>query len=313
MYFQKSGNKEISYKKSDVVKRNKEKKCKYCHKTFIPKSHGGTKEFCSYHCSNQYKWDNRERNPKPMPKRICQQCGKEYQKNRSYSLTQWSQNKFCSLKCSSEAQKIKDGMTKGERHRRKKGQAKMYTQEWIEKIKAKTSEAMLRPEVKARLHNPKGPQSLEVRIRHSNALAGKLPKNMMFGANSQFGCYANIQRGDYECSKGSVYFRSKWEANYALFLDYLVEKGEIKSWEYEADVFMFEEIKLGTRSYRPDFKVFNDNGSFEYHEVKGYMDSKSKTKLKRMAKYYPEVKLILIDSGYYNDLKKKMGKILNFY
>ena len=141
-------------------------------------------------------------------------------------------------------------------------------------------------------------------------MAGKLPKNMMFGSN---GRYPNVQRGDYENSKGTMYFRSKWEANYALFLDFLVEQNEIKSWEYEADVFVFDQIQFGTRSYRPDFKVFNHNDSFEYHEVKGYMDSQSKTKLKRMAKYYPEVKIVLIDSNYYRDLKKKMGKMLHFY
>jgi len=133
---------------------------------------------------------------------------------------------------------------------------------------------------------------------------------MMFGSN---GSYPNVQRGDYENSKGTMYFRSKWEANYALFLDFLVRQNEIKEWEYEADVFIFEQIQFGTRSYRPDFKVFNHNRSFEYHEVKGYMDSKSKTKLKRMAKYYPEVKIVLIDSAYYRDLNKKMGKILHFY
>ena len=125
--------------------------------------------------------------------------------------------------------------------------------------------------------------------------------------------YHTQKRGDYENSKGTMYFRSKWEANYALFLDFLIEKGEIKNWEYESDVFIFNQIQFGTRSYRPDFKVLNQDGSFEYHEVKGYMDSKSKTKLKRMTKYYPKVKIVLIDSDYYRDLNKKMGKILHFY
>ena len=107
--------------------------------------------------------------------------------------------------------------------------------------------------------------SLEARIRHSNLLAGKMPKNIMFGGS---GNYPNIQRGDYECSKGSVYFRSKWEANYALYLDFLVERGEIASWEYEVDVFMFEEIKLGTRSYRPDFKIFNIDDTLSTMKLK---------------------------------------------
>lgn len=178
-------------------------------------------------------------------------------------------------------------------------------------IKAKTTEGMNRPEVKAKLSKPRKPLEIEHRVKISNALAGKMPHNTMYGDKS--GCFGNVQRGEYICSKGSVYFRSKWEANYALFLDYLIEKNEIKDWEFEADVFMFEKIKTGTRSYRPDFKVFNHDGTFEYHEVKGYMTSKSKTQLKRMVKYYPEIKLILIDSDYYRDLVKKFGRMLNFY
>lgn len=125
--------------------------------------------------------------------------------------------------------------------------------------------------------------------------------------------YQEIQRGGYSCSKGEMYFRSKWEANYALYLDFLVKQKQIKDWEYEADVFIFHKISFGTRSYRPDFKVFTNNDEIEYHEVKGYMDPKSKTKLKRMAKYYPEVKLILIDTPVYNSIKKSIGKMLNFY
>jgi len=183
------------------------------------------------------------------------------------------------------------------------------TPEFFERIRATTKEGMLRPEVKAKLHNPKGPQSLERRIAKSNQLAGKLPKNLMYNSCA----YPNIHRGEYECSKGTMFFRSKWEANYALYLDFLVQQKEIKDWEYEADVFVFDKIQFGTRSYRPDFKVFNNDGTFEYHEVKGYMDGKSKTKLRRMLKYYPEVKLILVNSKFYNDIKKKVGKICGFY
>jgi hypothetical protein len=243
------------------------------------------------------------------PKRKCQTCGKELVKLYKYSLTQWSQKKFCSFLCSVEAKRIKDGLSNGERHRRKIGRLKKGTPEWLERIRSRTKDAMYKPEVQFKIRQTRSPLTLEHRIKLSNAKFGKMPKNTMFGT----GNYANIQRGDYECSKGSVYFRSKWEANYALYLDFLVEKKQIKAWEFEIDVFVFDAIQFGTRSYRPDFKVFNNDGTFEYHEVKGYMDSASKTKLKRMAKYYPEVKLILIDAPVYNALKKQIGKMLNFY
>ncbi len=241
----------------------------------------------------------------------CRQCGTAFIVNKKYSMAQWAQSTFCGIKCAGEYKRKKDGYKdKYERYRRKKGSVKQKTEPWLELIRARTKEAMYRPEIQAKIHKPRSPMTLENKIKRSNALAGKMPKNLWFGSNNN---YANVQRGDYECSKGTVYFRSKWEANYALYLDFLISRNEIEDWEYEADCFMFEEIKLGTRSYRPDFKVFNHDGTFEYHEVKGYMDAKSKTKLKRMAKYYPEVKVILVDKDYYLDLKKKMGKMLNFY
>ena len=101
---------------------------------------------------------------------------------------------------------------------------------------------------------------------------------------------------------GDLYVRSSWEANYARYLNWLVSIGEIKSWEYESEVFEFHAIKRGTRSYTPDFRVVNNDDSVEYHEVKGWMDQKSRTKLKRMAKYYPEIKIVLIDEDVYKKL-----------
>ena len=93
----------------------------------------------------------------------------------------------------------------------------------------------------------------------------------------------------------------------------MVDHKEIKKWEYEPDKFIFEEIKYGTRSYTPDFKIFNNDGSIEYFEVKGYMDSKSKTKLKRMAKYYPETKLTLVERDEYMAIYKQLKNMLNMY
>lgn len=103
------------------------------------------------------------------------------------------------------------------------------------------------------------------------------------------------------------YYRSRWEANYARYLEWLKGIGEIKAWEHEPDVFWFEKIKRGCVSYLPDFKVTENDGSIAYHEVKGWMDARSKTKIRRMAKYYPEVKLIVIDAKPYKIIERKIG------
>lgn len=144
--------------------------------------------------------------------------------------------------------------------------------------------------------------------RMRDAKRGIMPKVIQ-----QPGSYGHIKRGWFDINGKKLFFRSTWEANYALYLDFLIKQNQIKSWEGEKDVFIFEAIKFGTRSYRPDFKITNLDDSIEYHEVKGYMDSQSLTKLKRMRIYYPKVKIILIDGDSYTDIQKKLGRMLNFF
>lgn len=109
---------------------------------------------------------------------------------------------------------------------------------------------------------------------------------------------------------GDQYFRSAWEANYARFLNLLKAQGGIASWEYEADTFWFETIRRGVRSYTPDFKVTEPRGTIYYVEVKGWMDPKSATKIKRMAKYHPAVDLRVVGERAYRELARKLGPAL---
>lgn len=110
-----------------------------------------------------------------------------------------------------------------------------------------------------------------------------------------------------------IYVRSTWEANVARYLNFLKEKGSISKWEYEPDTFWFENIKRGTRSYTPDFKIWDKEDSEPYYwEVKGYMDAKSKTKLKRMAKYYPDIKVKIVGEKEYKAISELKRAIPNW-
>lgn len=106
------------------------------------------------------------------------------------------------------------------------------------------------------------------------------------------------------------YYRSRWEANYARYLQWLKENGQLLDWQHEPETFWFEEIKRGVRSYLPDFKVTENNGAVVYHEVKGWMDDRSRTIIKRMAKYHPAVKLIVIDAKQYRALQKQLHRLV---
>lgn len=110
-------------------------------------------------------------------------------------------------------------------------------------------------------------------------------------------------KGGKRADLNNIYFRSVWEANYARLLNYL----DIK-WEFEPKTFIFKKIKKGTKSYLPDFYLPITD---EYVEIKGWMTAKSKTQLKRMAKYYPDVKITLVDKDKYLKLERQYSDLIS--
>lgn len=77
-----------------------------------------------------------------------------------------------------------------------------------------------------------------------------------------------------------VSIRSGWENNVLLWLNHQNIK-----WTYEPEVFYFTEVKRGTKGYTPDIWLSKEE---IWIEVKGYMSSVDRTKIKRFKKYYPE-------------------------
>lgn len=124
----------------------------------------------------------------------------------------------------------------------------------------------------------------------------------------------SVQRQTYKgwvtIADKTYYFKSKWEYQYAMYLDLMKRNNHIIDWFYEPHTFYFKGIKRGTTNYKPDFKVIFPSGNEEWFEVKGYMDSKSATKIKRMAKYFPEIKLRVIDKTWFSSSSKILKKII---
>lgn len=104
-------------------------------------------------------------------------------------------------------------------------------------------------------------------------------------------------------------FRSVFERDWAAYLELLKRKGEIRDWFYEVKRFSFSGPDIadglqgkhhGVRWYRPDFKVIlNDKtltGEYRHtwHETKGYLDRKDKTRLRCFHRYYPDEPLVLV-------------------
>lgn len=122
--------------------------------------------------------------------------------------------------------------------------------------------------------------------------------------------FSSWKAGWHEIGGKRKYYRSNWEANYAKYLQWLKEKNQIADWAHEPKTFWFDGVKRGTVSYLPDFLVIENDGSEAFHEVKGWMDDRSKTKIARMAKYFPEVKLLVIDGKAYKEIRRKVSALV---
>ena len=106
------------------------------------------------------------------------------------------------------------------------------------------------------------------------------------------------------------FYRSRGEYRYALYLEFMKKWRHISEWEHEPETFWFDKIKRGTNNYKPDFRVTFPSGGVEYIEVKGYMDQKSRTKIKRMAKYHPQVKLRVVDGTWFKANAGVLKKVI---
>lgn len=122
--------------------------------------------------------------------------------------------------------------------------------------------------------------------------------------------YSNTKKGYRTIGGKRYYFKSAWEGNIARMFESLKQSGEIADWLYEDKIFWFERIRRGVRSYVPDFRVTYPDGVEIFWEVKGYFDSKSKTKMKRMRIYHPDVNVQMIDGKVYKTIREVYKPLL---
>jgi len=143
-------------------------------------------------------------------------------------------------------------------------------------------------------HRPERTKQLSDAM-HRRVIAGGL----LSGAQ-MYSRAANGRRPDL----GGRYFRSAWEANYARYLEDRLASGALLAWDYEPKTFVFDQVGIGARSYTPDFLVTFADGSREWHEVKGWMDDASRTRLARMAEFYPKEIVVIIDEAWFGEARR---------
>jgi hypothetical protein len=125
------------------------------------------------------------------------------------------------------------------------------------------------------------------------------------------GGYTSNWSGKVKIGKTEHFYRSLWEYNFACYLEYCKNQKQIKDWKYEPTRYCFKNYyKRGPYDYLPDFIVTNVDGSTTVYEVKGYMNSISRSKIKRFEKHYPELGIVsIIDKDWFKNSKSYAGVI----
>lgn len=93
-------------------------------------------------------------------------------------------------------------------------------------------------------------------------------------------------------------FRSWLELLYGCYLELLKRCGYIRDWDFEPLKFYFKGEKTAPIQYTPDFRVIMPDGDIIWHETKGYHDSTTNSKLRRLKKHYPSAKIELWLDGF---------------
>lgn len=139
--------------------------------------------------------------------------------------------------------------------------------------------------------------SASVRLKIAQSKIEGLRNHPRMFERIRFGSGQKSHTAGHRADLEGKYFRSQWEANYARYLTFTQQ-----AWEYEPKTFWFLKIKRGVRSYTPDFYLPHNDC---YHEVKGWMDPRSHTKLKRMRKYYPHIRIVVIGREFFSAANKQ--------
>jgi len=148
---------------------------------------------------------------------------------------------------------------------------------------------------------PASPEAIEKSLARLRAgLAVAKPEN----------AYSRCKSGRRD-DLGDTFFRSSWEANYARYLNLLLKMGAVKQWEYEPERFWFDGIRAGVTSYTPDFRVlYSGAAAPEYIEIKGFTTPKDRTKWRRLKKYHPDKKLVVVAAKEYYALARKWSSAI---
>jgi len=195
---------------------------------------------------------------------------------------------YCSHKCSAIASNV--GRIQSEETKLKIGKASLGRKNPYKGI-------LKTPRINVVCANPKcGKVFLSEKYRNRKYCSNKCTMSVVGGRPTS----AKASRGKAGIRKDisdTIYFYSRWEANFARLQNYLGIE-----WKYEPKTF-----DLGSQNYTPDFYLPETD---TYVEVKNFLWKYSKIRDQKFRKLYPNIKLQLLLKEDYIKLENKYSHLI---
>lgn len=139
----------------------------------------------------------------------------------------------------------------------------------------------------------------------------EIPKDKVISEVKVGGNVVSIRRKYISALNQICCLDSNYEYNYALYLDHLYQKGTIAGWVRNQTKFGFsKEVEARGKKQQsciPDFIIFLPDGTYEIHEVKGWMNERSEAILDQFRKDYSGLTIKIITKDDILSLQRNFG------
>ena len=120
------------------------------------------------------------------------------------------------------------------------------------------------------------------------------PQEMRTGSRRVGGRYVHRGTAGKREALGGLFVRSRFECNLACRLQW-----QGIAFDYEPMRFEFPGVKGRNNSILPDFHLIAED---RWLEVKGWLDRDSFIRIKRLRKYFPLIRLEVVDSQFFREI-----------
>jgi hypothetical protein len=248
-------------------------KCLCCNKPVKNK-------YCNVVCQNKHFWKGRKKSKKAINKQIesnnkkwvsfevnCNKCGKLHS-IKEYNVEKPSKEKyFCSRGCANS--RIMTNETREKIRKKLTKDKKIVKCEKcdinFETVNTKRKYCSVTCKNSIGWDNHK-----KVDWSFVNKKSYKEGRNYVAGGTTKW--------FEVECSKGLIKVQGSYEVRTCKILDKWTKEGIIKDWEYSKDRFNYIGIDNKEHTYITDFKVYNNDDTFYYLEIKGYIKENDELK-----------------------------------